>query len=111
VTPAVADSTFTTSFATTIMPSSDSSTLLDQRVSLFPNPTRGLSELHISNPFTGRMKVDLFSQNGAMVKEFVLTKSAIEMDTQLSLDGLTPGGYILVATIGSWRRSWRLLKL
>jgi poly(3-hydroxybutyrate) depolymerase len=111
VTPAAADTTFTSAIATTIMPSSDSNALSDQSISLFPNPTQGLSELHISNPFTGRLKVDLFSQNGALIKEFVLTKPAIEMDTQLSLEALSPGGYILVATIGSWRRSWRLLKL
>ena len=110
VVPAEADSTVIDATATTLLPSSDSSALIDQRVSLFPNPTRGRCELQISNPYTGRMKVDLFNQTGALVKEFVLTKPAVDLDSQLSLDGLTPGGYILVATIGSWRRSWQLLK-
>jgi hypothetical protein len=58
----------------------------------------------------GRMKVDIFSQTGSLVKEFVLTKTTIEMDVPLSLDGLTPGDYILVATVGNWRQSRKLLK-
>jgi hypothetical protein len=56
------------------------------------------------------MKVDVFSQTGSLVREFVLTKTTIEMDTLLSLDGVAPGDYVVVATIGSWRRSRKLLK-
>jgi hypothetical protein len=56
------------------------------------------------------MKVDVFNQTGTLVREFVLAKTTIEMDTPLSLDGVAPGDYVVVATIGNWRRSKKLLK-
>jgi len=33
------------------------------------------------------------------------------MDTPLSLEGLQPGDYFLVATVGTWRRTLKLVKL
>jgi hypothetical protein len=110
VTPAGADSTLTSAVAAALVASPESSSLFDQPLCLFPNPTGGTFELHVNNAITGRMKVDVFNQTGSFVREFVLTKTTIEMDTPLSLDGLAPGDYVLVATIGNWRRSKKLLK-
>jgi pimeloyl-ACP methyl ester carboxylesterase len=110
VKPAGADSALTSAVATVLLASPDSSSLFDQPLSIFPNPTGGAFELHVNNPLTGRMKVDVFSQTGNLVREFVLTKTTAEMDTPLSLDGVAPGDYVVVATIGNWRRSRKLLK-
>lgn len=106
-----ADSTLTSAVGPALTASPDSSSLFDQALSLYPNPTGGAFEFHVNNPMTGRMKVDVFSQTGSLVREFILIKTTSEMDTPLSLDGLTPGSYVLVATIGNWRRSRQLLKL
>jgi len=89
----------------------DSGSLFDEPLSLYPNPTGGALELHVNNLITGRMKVDVFNQSGSFIREFILTKTTIEMDTPLSLDGLAPGDYVVMATIGNWRQSRKLLKL
>jgi pimeloyl-ACP methyl ester carboxylesterase len=110
VLPAGADSTFASAIAPALFTSPDSNSLFHQALSLYPNPTSGTFEFHVNNAMIGRMKVDIFSQTGSLVKEFVLTKTTIETDVPLSLDGLTPGDYILVATVGNWRQSRKLLK-
>lgn len=104
------DSTMTNASASTLFASPDSSSVYAQPLSIYPNPTAGAIEFHVNNPYTGRMKVDVYSDAGYLMKEIVLTKSTTEMDTPLSLDGLRPGGYIVVATMDNWRRSMKLLK-
>lgn len=110
VTPANADSTLTSALAPAMMTSPESNSLFDQPLSLFPNPTGGIFEFHVNNPITGRMKVDVFNQTGSLMREFVLTKTTTEMDTPLSIEGLASGDYVVVVTIGNWRRSKKLLK-
>jgi len=109
--PASADSTLTSAVAPALIMLPDSGSLFDEPLSLYPNPTGGALELHVNNLITGRMKVDVFNQSGSFIREFILTKTTIEMDTPLSLDGLAPGDYVVMATIGNWRQSRKLLKL
>ena len=111
VVPAATNSILASSIAPALRTSPDSNSLFVQALSLYPNPTSGAFEFHVNNPMIGRMKVDILCQNGSLVKEFVLTKTTIEMDTPLSLDGLASGDYVVVVTIGNWRRSRKLLKL
>jgi hypothetical protein len=108
-TPTATDPTAITAFAATVSP--DSSSLFSQPLALYPNPTKGSFELHVNNTGTGRMKVDVFTAGGALVREFILAKTTTEMDTPLSLGDLKPGDYFLVATIGTWRRTLKLVKL
>ena len=108
--PADADSTLTSALAPDMIPSPESNSLFDQPLSLFPNPTGGIFEFHVNNPITGRMRVDVFNQTGSVIREFVLTKTTMEMDTPLSVEGLASGDYVVVVTIGNWRRSKKLLK-
>ena len=111
VATAALDSNLATAAAPALMASTDSSSWFDQPLSLFPNPNRGTIEFHLNVPITGRLKVDVFSPSGNLVKEFILTKTTTEMDTPLSLDGLAPGDYILVAAIGNWRQTRKLVKI
>ena len=89
----------------------DTSSLFNQPLALYPNPTKGSFELHVNNTATGRMKIDIVTAGGVLVREFVMTKTTNELDTPLSIDGLQPGDYFLVATIGTWRRTLKLVKL
>jgi hypothetical protein len=67
--------------------------------------------LHVNNGLTGRMKVDVFTTGGVLVKEFIIAKTTTVLDMPLSLEGMQPGDYFLVATIGNWRRTLKLVKL
>ncbi len=107
---AAADSALVSSIAPALGASPDGNSLLGQTLSVYPNPTAGEFEFHVNNPMTGRMKVDVFNQTGVQVKEFVLTKTTIEMDVPLSVEGLAPGEYILVSTIGNWRKTLKMMK-
>jgi hypothetical protein len=89
----------------------DSSSIFNQPLALYPNPTRGSFELHVNNTAFGRMKVDIVTAGGVLVREFVITKTTTELDQPLSLEGLQPGDYFLVATVGTWRRTLKLVKL
>lgn len=89
----------------------DTGSVFNQALAIYPNPTRGSFELHVNNGATGRMKVDIVTTGGALVTEFVITKTTTELDTPLTLEGLKPGDYFLVATIGNWRRTLKLVKL
>ena len=111
IVPLGGDSAATAGFATALANSPESTSLFDQPLSIYPNPTGGAVQFHVNNPLTGRMKVDVFTPTGGFVREFVLTKTTPEMDTPLALDGLAPGDYVVVATIGNWRQSRKLLKL
>lgn len=98
-----------TAFAPTI--TQDSSSLFNQPLALYPNPTKGSFELHVNNANTGRMKIDIVTAGGVLVQEFVITKTTTELDTPLTIANLLPGDYFLVATIGTWRRTLKLVKL
>jgi pimeloyl-ACP methyl ester carboxylesterase len=89
----------------------DTTSLFNQPLALYPNPTKGAFELHVNNAVTGRMKVDVYNAGGVLVREIVITKTTTELDTPLSLEGLLPGDYFLVATIGNWRRTLKMVKL
>jgi len=104
------DSTWTSGFAPALVSSPENNSLFSEPLSLYPNPTGGALQLHVNNALTGRMRVDVFTQSGGLVREFVLTKTMSEMDTPLALDGMAPGDYVVVATIGNWRQSRKLLK-
>ena len=104
------DSAVANAIAPILASSMDSGSLFAAPMSVYPNPTAGAFEFHVNNSLTGRMKVNVFSQTGMLIKEFVLTKTAMEMDEQLSLDGVQPGGYFLVATIGNWRKTVKVMK-
>ncbi|HUB62143.1 MAG TPA: PKD domain-containing protein, partial [Puia sp.] len=89
----------------------DTGSLFNQPLAVYPNPTRGSFELHVNNDLTGRMKVDVFTTGGVLLKEFVIAKTTTILDTPLSLEGLQPGDYFLAATLGNWRRTLKLVKL
>jgi hypothetical protein len=108
VNPAAVGPTEVTSFAPVI--TQDTGSIYNQPLAVYPNPTRGSFELHVNNPVTGRMKVDIITAGGVLVREFVITKTTTELDTPLSLEGLQPGDYFLVATVGNWRRTLKLIK-
>ena len=103
------DPTEVTAFAPAI--TQDSSSLFNQPLALYPNPTKGSFELHVNNANTGRLKVDIVTAGGVLVREFVITKTTTELDTPLTIENLLPGDYFLVATIGTWRRTLKLVKL
>ena len=105
------DSTFVTATAGVLSESPDTSSLFAQPLALYPDPTRGAVELHVNNLNIGRMKVDIFTAGGVPAKEFILAKTTVEMDTPLSLADLKPGTYFLVATIGNWRRTLKVIRL
>jgi pimeloyl-ACP methyl ester carboxylesterase len=107
--PTAVSTTEITSLAPTITP--DTSSLFNQPLAVYPNPTKGSFELHVNNANTGRMKVDIFTAGGVLMREIVIAKTTSEMDTPLSLEGLQPGDYFLVATVGTWRRALKLVKL
>jgi pimeloyl-ACP methyl ester carboxylesterase len=88
----------------------DTTSLFNQALAVYPNPTKGSFELHVNNANTGRMKVDVFTTGGVLVREILIAKTTTELDTPLSLEGLLPGDYFLVATVGNWRRTLKLVK-
>jgi hypothetical protein len=103
------DPTEVTAFSPAI--TQDTSSLFNQPLALYPNPTKGSFELHVNNANTGRMKIDIVTAGGVLVREFVITKTTTELDTPLTIENLLPGDYFLVATIGTWRRTLKLVKL
>lgn len=108
VAPTATDSTELTGLAAAITP--DSTSILNQELAIYPNPTRGIFELHVDNANTGRMKVDVYNSGGTIVKEFILAKTTAVFDVQLSLAELRSGNYFLVTTVGNWRRTLKLVK-
>ncbi|HTR30938.1 MAG TPA: hypothetical protein VMH27_16825 [Puia sp.] len=110
IVPLESDSTPATGFATALDNLPENNPLFSEPLSLYPNPTGGSLQLHVNNPLTGRMKVDFFTSAGGFVREFVVAKTTPEMDSPLALGGMAPGDYVVVATIGSWRQSRKLLK-
>jgi hypothetical protein len=108
VAPAAKDSTELTGLSAAITP--DSTSILSQELAVYPNPTKGIFELHVNNANTGRMKVDVLNSGGMLVKEFILAKTTTVFETQLSLVELRSGNYFIVTTIGSWRQTVKLVK-
>jgi hypothetical protein len=106
--PTAVNTTEVTALSPTIL---DSSSLFNQPLAVYPNPTKGSFELHVNNASTGRMKVDIYTAGGVLMREIIIAKTTSEMDTPLSLEGLQPGNYFLVATVGTWRRTLKLVKL
>jgi hypothetical protein len=109
VAPAATDSTELTGFATAM--TADSTSLPGAPLAVYPNPTKGSFELHVNNTNTGRMKVDVFTAGGVLLKEFVLDKTSTVLETPLSLSDVKPGDYFVVAVIGNWRKTLKIVKL
>jgi hypothetical protein len=111
VAPTSTDSTAVTAFAPILAAGPDSSAIVDGALAIYPNPLKSSFELHVDNTSTGRMKVDIVTAGGLLLKEFVIMKTTTVLEVPLSLEGLKAGDYILVATIGNWRHSLKLVKL
>ncbi|HLI92647.1 MAG TPA: T9SS type A sorting domain-containing protein, partial [Puia sp.] len=102
---------FTPGITADTSPVAGNGSLFGEAIGIYPNPLKDGFELHVHNANTGRLKVDIVTAGGVLVKEFVIPKTTPEFDIRLSLAGLKPGDYFLVATIGNWRHSIKLVKL
>jgi hypothetical protein len=80
-------------------PAVDVATLTEQATASFdvyPNPLVNTGQLVINHPYTGTMTVDIISMNGGRVRSFSIVKPAPgAFRTNLQLDGLQKGSYIL----------------
>lgn len=69
------------------------------QVLLYPNPTEGLSDLHIQSSQTGTVIVRVYDLMGRVVSTIVGEKQAPSIDMQINSSGLAKGMYILFIQI------------
>ena len=70
--------------------------------SIYPNPVTDNFVMQVNNGYTGKMKVQIVDVNGTIIKELEFTKNQNSLQTNLSINGLAGGTYIIRVTIGSW---------
>ena len=78
---------------------------------VYPNPVTDNFVLQLNNRYTGKMKVQIVDVNGTIIKESQFVKNQNSFQTNLSINGLAGGAYIIRVTIGNWSESKKILKL
>jgi hypothetical protein len=78
---------------------------------LYPNPVTDNFSVELTNGETGKMKVDIVSMSGQIMRSLMLNKE--EQSTQFTLpaNNLARGVYFIQIQVGNWNGTKRFVKL
>jgi endoglucanase len=101
---ALAMTSQTTTTATTVAPTSG--------MTIFPNPVSDKFVLQVDNNLTGALDVQILSLQGAVLKQFSMTKTATgSSQFYVSIGDLATGTYVVKASMSGWTQSQQVSKL
>ena len=83
---------------------------LPAHFNLYPNPAIGQVTLDIANSYIGRLDVQIISMTGTVVRRYELNKGLTLVQAPVSLNGLTPGMYIVRVAGTGWYQTKKVLK-
>jgi PKD repeat protein len=90
--------------------SSERANTSDQAL-LYPNPTEGMSDLHIQSSQNGTVIVRIFDLMGRVVSTMVAEKQSPSIDMQINSSSLAKGMYVLSIQIdGAWWGKVQMIK-
>lgn len=73
---------------------------------VYPNPAKELVNLSVASPSSQNIHLALYAVTGQKVRELHQTLSAGSQKVSLNVAGVSPGNYLLIATVGSQRFSY-----
>jgi endoglucanase len=78
---------------------------------VFPNPVTDRFALQVNNDLSGTLNVQIVDLQGAVVKQFTLSKAAAgSSQFYLSIGDLPAANYIVKATMNNWNQSKQITK-
>ena len=78
---------------------------------IYPNPVTDKFVLTINNELTGAVNVQIYNMQGALAKQFTLSKSdATSSQFYLSIGELSAANYIVKVTMTGWTASQQISK-
>jgi hypothetical protein len=85
------DSTSDSTSITTSIPTNHS----ESSVELFPNPTQKNAHLKVTNTYTGKLQIAIFSIDGKKVNSTFIRKDEPTLDYEMSVASLSKGTYLV----------------
>jgi endoglucanase len=93
-------------------PTPATATTVAPTMTLFPNPVSDKFVLQVDNNLSGALDVQILSLQGAVLKQFSLTKAyATSSQYYVSIGDLPTGTYVVKATMSGWTESQQVSKL
>jgi hypothetical protein len=86
-------------------------TPLNPVFTLYPNPVSDNFSVELTNDQTGRMKVDIVSVSGQIMRSLMLDKGQPSTQFTLPSNNLSKGVYFLQIQVGNWNGTKRFVKL
>lgn len=96
-----------------VMSEQSSEVITDTKTSafnVFPNPIESAFVLQVNNSYSGTVKAQVVNMNGAVQKEYTLSKSFGNSQYHLSASGLAAGTYILRVQMGTIMETKKIIK-
>jgi len=103
--------TATVQRSTSIMTTETTTASTSAALDVFPNPVTDRFALQVNNELTGAMTVQIFDMQGALQKQFSLSKAATgSSQFYLSIGELPAANYIVKVTMNNWSQSKQIVK-
>ena len=83
----------------------------ESSLQVFPSPVNDRFVLKMVNAYSGQVKVQILTLNGALQKEFTLNKTGTISQTNLSLGTLPKGIYMMVVQMKELKQTKKIIKL
>lgn len=93
-----------------VITATEEDTIFSESVSIYPNPTKGITNVKISDPVTGKITLNIFDATGTTLLSKEVDKNNFEEIYQVDLAGLGQGVYLLEIKTGVARTVKRIFR-